>query len=402
LVRLVRFGSMLVVSAALVYFSYNILCLLLDPYNVVWRAQTRLYGGLALDQFRFEKTELLRRSPDRYDTIILGNSRGSDNRTKLLSEATGLKIFNYSVSSDYPVGYLMKTRWLLKAQHRLRNVVILLWIDQFWMAGTNYGPLLAREHPDVSGESWWSYYWTFSQLPYQTFSQAALFQLKHFFGLAGGGGIVKNSGVDPESGDFAMWNIFKHLDVNGREWPAYEKAEASDPPGTLRFRTGIMSAAEQAGLKKAFSTYPIQPEQPQSLVETIDLLKTSGVRYHCVIPAMNAVVVGWVPLDTYLRWLEFIVDHCGAVWDFSKPSQVTRNNYNYLDWSHYSPEISYVMLSKVLGAKAAPSTAYAGFGTRVTPDSFAAFAEQFRRSESMTRERLGPARREHRGMAQSP
>lgn len=380
MLRLLRFGCALLLGAALVYYSYNLISLLLDPYNVVWQARSRLYGGMALDQFRFAKTELLRRTPDRYDTIIFGNSRGSDNHTRQLSAATGRAIFNYSVSSDYPTGFLMKARWVVRTQPRLRNVVLLLWIDEFWMAGTNYGPLLAREHPAVSGESWWRYYWAFSQLPYATFSKAARFQVKHLFGLASGQaiGIVRNSGIDPASGDFAMWDLFPNLDVRGEGWPAYAKAAAADPPGTLRFRGGFMSTAEQASLAKAFATgTAIQDDQVRDFVATIGVLKHAGIRYHCVIPAMNSTTVSWIPRDAYVKWLKLVVDTCGEIWDFSKPSPVTRNNYNYLDWSHCVPDVAYAALAKVLGAKTLPAIDDAAFGTRVTSDTFAAFAGQF-------------------------
>lgn len=216
--RFARFGYSFVLTAVAVYFSYNILSLLLDPYNVVWRAHSRYYGGLVLDQFRFAKTEQLLLHRSRYDTFILGNSRGSDNMTRALSEATGLRIFNYSVSSDYPLGYLMKLRWLTQTQHSMKNVVLLLWIDQFWMAGTNDGPLLAREHPAISGESWWRYYSDFSKLPYATFFRVASFHLKHSVGLAQERNlaVVKDSGIDIESGDFDMWDIFEKPDVDNR------------------------------------------------------------------------------------------------------------------------------------------------------------------------------------------
>lgn len=380
--RIDRFGYSFVLTAVAVYFSYNILSLLLDPYNVVWRAHSRYYGGLVLDQFRFAKTERLLLHPSRYDTLILGNSRGSDNMTRALSEATGLRIFNYSVSSDYPLGYLMKLRWLTRTQHSMKNVVLLLWIDQFWMAGTNDGPLLAREHPAISGESWWRYYLDFSKLPYATFFQVASFHIKRSVGLAQERNlaVVKDSGIDIESGDFDMWDIFEKLDVEDRGLTANQRSIVNEPSGALHFRANAMTSIEQKALAKSFSSSRVQDIQLSSFNAAIDFLKANRIRYYCVVPPMNARVVSWVPIEKYLdEWMKLVLDRCGEVWDFSKPSSVTRDPHNYFDWNDYVPSVAYKMLAGVLHNDV-PSNFIdpAAFGSHVTPATFGTFAAQFR------------------------
>src|SRR5262249_26857178 len=142
---------------------------------------------------------------------------------------------------------------------------------------------------------------------------------------------------------------FEKFDVDGRGLTAYQRSIANDPSGALRFRANAMSSIEQKALAKGFSSSRMQDIQLSSFDAAIDFLKANRIRYYCVIPPMNATVVSWVPIEKYLdEWMKLVVDRCGEVWDFSKPSAVTRDRYNYFDWSHYVPSVAYKMLMSVL------------------------------------------------------
>src|SRR5438270_13880200 len=109
-------------SAAVAFLSYHAISLMLDPYNVVWNREIMDYAAYVPEQFRYHKTEELRRDPDRYDTVLLGNSRAFDPATRSLDQMLSRQLFNYSASSDYPAGYSMKIAWLAKTQKRLKEV----------------------------------------------------------------------------------------------------------------------------------------------------------------------------------------------------------------------------------------------------------------------------------------
>jgi hypothetical protein len=176
-----------------------------------------------------------------------------------------------------------------------------------------------------------------------------------------------------------MWDIFNKLNPDNRESMAYPRSGANDPSGALHFRANAMASSEQAAVAKSFSSSPLQDIQLSSFNAAIDFLKANRIRYYCVIPPMNARVVSWVPIEKYLdEWMRVVVDRCGEVWDFSKPSSVTRDPYNYLDWSHYVPSVAHKMLRKVLHNDEPGDVVAAGFGSHVTAATFGAFAAQFR------------------------
>jgi hypothetical protein len=349
-------------TGAIIYFSYNFVCLLLDPYNVVWNREVMDRAAFILEQFRYHKTEDLRQAPDVYDTIVFGNSRAFDSKTSLLDEMMGRRVFNYSTSSDYPLGYLMKLRWLMNSQTRLKEVILEVWYDQFQMTGTNFDVLLGREHPAVSGEHWINYYWAFSELPFETVRNVLLHHSKVLLGLPHDKTIVRHNAFEPGSGDFILhrWNTNPDEEKSARK--AYQERHAADKSGTIHFRTSSLTPAEQEFRARAFAGIPLQKIQMTSFIESIDLLKSSNIRYQCVVPPMNARTVSWVPREKYVQWLRFILDACGEVWDFSLPNSITNDNFNYLDWSHFVGDVGYLTLVKVLGGSTAELKDHPDFG----------------------------------------
>ena len=74
-------------SASVAFLSYHAISLVLDPYNVVWNREVMDHAAYVTEQFRYHKTEELRHDPDRYDTVLLGNSRAFDPDTRLLDQS---------------------------------------------------------------------------------------------------------------------------------------------------------------------------------------------------------------------------------------------------------------------------------------------------------------------------
>jgi hypothetical protein len=373
--RIPRLIVAFIAAGAAAYLSYNELCLLLDPYNVVWNRREMQRGASVLEQFRFHKTEHLQRAPDVYDAIILGNSRGFDSRTAQLSRTLGRRIYNYSVSSDYPLGYLMKVLWLERTQTKLRDVVLLLWYDQFQMAGTNDAVLLAREHPALTGEDWISYYWSFSELPSETVKNLIWHYVRAIIGLSHDDAKIINNGIDPETGDYVLVEASRDRDEAARR--AYQTRVAASKPG-LHFRSHSMTPEEQEQRARAFAEQPLQDIQRKAFVEMMNYLRASKLQFHCVVPPMNATAVSWVPRDRYVEWVRFVLEECDEVWDFSLPNTITVDGFNYLDWSHFTSYVGYLMLAKVLDGKAPKLKEHADFGRlllRSDSDRYSAMLE---------------------------
>jgi hypothetical protein len=349
--------------AAATYFSYNMASLLLDPYNVVWRARQRPKAAWAVEQFRSAKVDYLARHADVYEGLILSDSRGSLNKTAKVSNASNIRFFNLSTSGDSPMGFLPKARWAIRSQTKLRTIVLILAPTQFQVAPRD-DLLMLHEHPYVSGENWLSYYWAFSNLPYPTFLTSAKYYATRSLGYPVDATPVINSGFDEESGDTNIWGA-KYSDFMPSEpdHAAFEAEMARDPPDRLRFHNSILDPPAITAIEKR-NAAPLRGMQIDSFSELVATLKSKAVDVKCVISPLPMANLRRMPAELYFAWMELVVQRCNGAWDFSIPSSVTADNYNYWDIDHFLPHVAYAMLLRVL------SDDRVEFGHRVTVEEF--------------------------------
>jgi hypothetical protein len=67
----------------------------------------------------------------------------------------------------------------------------------------------------------------------------------------------------------------------------------------------------------------MRKEQVQSFIELIAVLRKSGIQSEYV-----AIPLPWAGLRfvVYLDWMRFVAEQCGAIWHFSFPSSINRDN----------------------------------------------------------------------------
>jgi hypothetical protein len=360
--RSIGFFLSFAIVAAVVFLSYNEACLLLDPYNVVWHRREMPKAAWAIEQFRNAKIRHLANNPDVYNVLILADSRGNANRIRDVSRETNTRLFTLGASGDTPLGFLPKVRWAIRTQTKLQKVVLLLTLGQFQVAPQN-DLLLFREHPYVTGESWFSYYWTFSNLPYQTFLTSARYYIKRLAGMQVDAAVLLNSGFDPQTGETNLWGeAYSEFEPTPEDRAQFEVLSSSDPPGRLRFHNSVLEPDGVSGVPSD----PIRKDQIQSFIELIDALRSSGIQTECVAMPIPVANLRLQRINLYLDWMRFVADQCGTIWDFSFPSPITSDNYNYWDIGHFLPHVAKMMLTRVLGSDAAVSN----FGARISAADF--------------------------------
>lgn len=375
----VAFLAAAAVAAVAVYFSYNLAAIGLDPYTVFWRREVVPYGMFAPDQTRFHKTEALIVRGGRFDAVLLSNSRGMMTDARAVDRATGRRLFNFAVSADYPLGYELKAKWLTQTRPNVDDYVIMTWIDEFQMAGTNWSNLLAREHYALTGESAWSYYWAFTRLPSYDFRKPVNYWLLGLAGRERDSRPVPTGAVDPENGNLTTLGLFaEFLDMGAAARAAHDAKRKDDDPAVFRGRNHVIPL-ERYHLVADPLRAPLQRLQMVALTGAVAAVRAAGKRVRCVVPPMNAKIVAMIPRETYLGWMREVLAVCGGAWDFSMPSAVTRDDFFYLDWSHFVPPIANAAIAKVLGGR--PDGAMdipSDFGKFVTMQSFEAHARAFR------------------------
>jgi hypothetical protein len=81
--------------------------------------------------------------------------------------------------------------------------------------------------------------------------------------------------------------------------------------------------------------------------------------------------------------MRLVVQHCGAIWDFSLPGRISGDNYNFWDFSHLLPHVSKIMLVRVLGGDLPELKKHPDFGVRVSAADFESHRVRWEASSDM-------------------
>ena len=100
--------------------------------------------------------------------------------------------------------------------------------------------------------------------------------------------------------------------------------------------------------------------------------------------------------------MKFVLGVCGDLLDFSLPSAVTADNFNYVDWSHFIHDVSFLALAKVLGGSAQGLDHHPEFGQRLygrDSDRYAGLLDKVMSAQQQSRRRCGRNKRQAHGAA---
>jgi hypothetical protein len=364
-------------SASAAFLSYSEACLLLDPYNVVWRRREMPRAAWAIEQLRSAEIEHLAKQPNIYDTLLVADSRGSWSNIREVNRVTNSRLFSLNASGDTPIGFLPKIRWAVQTQTKLRRIILYLSLGEFRVAPQR-DLLLFHEHPYITGESWVSYYWTFSNLPYQTFLRSAGYYMQRIIGLSKDSTTILNSGFDEETGELTLFGqSYPEFVPTDEDRAKFQSLASGDPPGRLRFHDSTTTFAEVAAL---LDVGPIREDQVSSFIELLQVVRANGIQAECVVVPVPLAGVRLITPKLHLEWMHLVIQHCGAIWDFSFPGPITGDNYNFRDIGHFLPYVSKMMLVRVLGGGLPELRKYPDFGVRVSVREFETHRDRWERA----------------------
>jgi hypothetical protein len=277
-----------------------------------------------------------------------------------------------------PIGFLPKIRWAVQTQTKLRRIILYLSRGEFQVA-PQPDLLLFHEHPYVTGESWVSYHWTFSNLPYQTFLRSAGYYVQRIMGLSKDSATIINSGFDEETGELTLFGqSYPEFVPTDEDRAKFQSLVSSDPPGRLRFHDSALELTEVAASLNA--DQPIREDQVRSFIELLEVMRANGIQAECVVIPVPVAGLRLISPKLFLEWMHFVVQHCGAIWDFSLPGPITGDNYNYRDVGHFLPYVSKMMLVRVLGGELPELRKYPDFGVRVSAREFETHRDRWERA----------------------
>lgn len=366
------YGFCFVVTALISMFSYNIMSVILDPFQVIWKTQNK--QDLCSGQQRFWKIEYLKKNSGKHDGFIIGNSRGFFVDSVYLAKLSGMNFYNLSTLSDTIFGYRDKVNWLLRTQN-VKQVVLLLSFDQFCMGDNRFDILVTREHPEVTGEKWINYYAAFSNLPDNTFRKSLADILQ--FGYRIFSIILPLKKQSPPE----ILNMSDSFELSTGNFD--QKAHILTKREQLKIEEEFGGGEKAKEFDKFLITYlnsPFQEGALASFKEILFNLKKSNVNKTCIVVPMPARSLRLVDPSRYTYWLSYLVQECGSIWDFSDSNSITRDKSNYLEWSHFLLPVGNLMFERITKSNSKKLKSHPDFGHYVDATNLNAYLQHWKTS----------------------
>lgn len=293
-------GSILFVSTLLLVWT--------DTYSVLHPKNTYFFDE---PNRNFLKVEYILAHPKQYDGFIFGSSRVA---AILPQNLKGAHFYNMTYSEGIPHEHLLNLRLFLK--HGVPIKKVLLGIDEFSYQVSfeqHQQRWLTRAHPLAANSSWSDFYrFYFFRLP--TKHDKSQFKKKI------------TPSMQPMKMDIEDQDYFYKIFLTN-----LPNVNANDPK--YRIPTHYSGNTLDSTLKDIQDIVTLCKENNISLTVFMNPI------HHTTYNDTNKVL---------LQQFKYSLQSITPYYDFSGPNEITNNNLNFLDTSHYTTEIGDYMIKTML------------------------------------------------------
>lgn len=330
--------------------------LVLDPYGIFWRD----HKMVSTPSVRYLKVGALLIDEEKKG-FIFSNSRGYFVDSKYAEELSKIKYYNMSATGDNMFWQLQRFKWLSE-NRKISQLLLLIWYDQFFGERQQTPKDLTKlDHPVVTGQSYFDFYFSFLDLPWSTLRREII-SVIHGEGKFRKLNLRRPSlygSFDLSTGERSDIRRDYYEEMTEEQQNSYYNAQFGPPAKKQIFDTTVKSM-----------DIPFAPTQMDALRELVELAMEGGTDIKCVIQPMNYNTVLNINLDRYLDWIKNVVERCGTIYDFSMPSSHTMNNRNYREWSHFLTRIGDKVLEYTLGKSDQENVNFGNIVTKNNIDDF--------------------------------
>lgn len=302
--------------------------LVLDPYNVFGLPAPYDRDGMHMQNDRYAKIEYLRRAPDAPRNYVFGSSRANYYNVEDAAAALGGRWYNFTVSSETPMGVLLKLRWLRRHKGLERAIItldfdIFTFRDPLW--GSSYKDQI--EHPELTGRSKADFLANYLFLDWDS--------------LAAMAGELRR----PEK------VYASHLETGHYELPLYD---AQARAGTYQFRSP-KKCYEPMGENYQM----VFPAQMDAFRQVVEYVRAEGIDAIFLVNPYSQHMAATMPPDRFADWAADIARITDGVWFFAGFNPITESDDDYYERSHFRRATGRKVLDVLAGAP--PPAAPIGF-----------------------------------------
>jgi hypothetical protein len=291
---------------------------LIDPYEVF---QTKLLPEVGATQERYLKVEWLKRNRD-FDTFLLGGSRmGTTAPRDIEKIIPNSHVYNFFVSSGNQSDNLAHGKWLLATQPKIKTIYVQVdWPESFGLTQASFQYL---SHPEVIGKN------------------AYGFQGKFLFYLAYHPIEFKIINNTRRKGEFKL-----PLESGYYYYPKRDALIEHDCKAYVEqsewFSHPVMEAAQSAEQRKLLN------DSLRALNELVTEARKKSVRVALFITPHHQKFLDKINVQEYVYFLNKLAE-ISPYWNFGFYSDITKNDCNYYEPSHYIRKVAPLLFTAMSG-----------------------------------------------------
>ena len=320
-----RFVVKFAIFAVIVLSFFVVINVMIDPYNIFHYEYPR-NNGIEANK-NFIKTRYLLKHKDEFDSLLFGSSRAGFTDVEALPDG---KYYNLCSSEAVPGEHVRLLKILIKHGFVPKNVTIMMDDISCFVDPAIHDQMLYRiPYPDDTISSWFDFY-------------------------------VKYCDI------LTTWEA----------WREVKDYEPTDDDYTARFRR---SGSERLNAASSFHDenevgywadyYELRTDEVMADIRELkQICEDNGINLRIMT---NPLYYKTYQRDIENGYIDFLYALAGEVdyWNFSSFSDVTMDEHNYYETSHFIPAVSYKMMDAVYYDKVDQGLWNQGFGVKVSKDN---------------------------------
>lgn len=327
-----RFLLKLIPFAVWIFLLMVALPVAIDPYNV-FHIENLRDNGIEPNK-NFLKTEYIIRHPDKFDAFLFGSSRVSSIHTDKIKD---YRCYNMTYSEGVPKEHLDNLKVML--EHGVSPRMVMVGVDSIsYMIDSEVHKQIRLRYP----------------YPMNT-RERIEFYLQYLEPIMAVESL-KTTWFEPRSVSY--------------DWRIY------DMGWTLDY--GVESSMDWSQAKPDW-TFQYENRTPQALEEIRalkNLCDANGIELILFTNPMHPLTYQKALENGYREFL-LGLSEIADFYNFSGLNDITMNNDNYLETSHYKPHVGDMILESIFEGKAEERLLQQGFGVYVTKESCKEFLEKY-------------------------
>jgi AraC-like DNA-binding protein len=308
-----KYIKLTLLFASIIILANVLINIIIDPFGIFG---TKILPKSYQPNERFIKIEYLKSNHNKYDSYIFGSSRVGVYQPSWVQEYIPSKWYNFTLSGANIEDYLLHLKYFIKQKYEIKNLIIQIDLDSIAQYSHSSSDYLFKYHYDISGTNMLKYYQEYSMIfPIKNFSEKIKFNLH------------------PDEREYSI--------VTGA-WKRVDKDRYIVKNPSLHNKLPIFSQNLKVveNINSKFDTII------DSLKEITQIAKNNNINLYIFTTPHHKSMTKSFSFHS-IEQFYLAISKFTTFYSFSQINEITSNNLNYYEISHYRPMVAKLVLKSI-------------------------------------------------------